>query len=303
MTVQAVQRPVGAAQELPAVEVLEQEFAEKLKDGSIELPLLPVTAMRVFHAARKPEAAAPEVAEIVQGDQKLAGAVLRVANSAAHSPRNPIVTLQQAVTRLGLKVMAEIALGEAFRSSVYDDDNHFELMQRYWRESLGTAFWAKELARIRRENVETAYLCGLMHNVGKPLALRYLDDKVNGVSDPEAIRDVVEALARCSGPHLSEAWNMPAVVAAAIGWYHDYEEAPDFRNESAVVNGALLLAQWALDFEEPSQVESADGEVDEPSPPPEGEVYAYLNIYQDQKAALIDKREAIMLQVESYGGG
>lgn len=279
----------------PSPEALEASFAEDLENGNVDLPLLPMTAMRVFHAARRPEAAAPEVAEIVQGDQKLAGAVLRVANSAAHSPRNPIVTLQQAVTRLGLKVMAEIALGEAFRSSVYDDDDNLELMQRYWRESLITALWAKELARIRRENVETAYLCGLMHNVGKPLALRYLDEKLgSGADDLSAILDTVDRLARQSGPFLAQAWNMPTVVATAVGWYHDYADAPEYRNEAMVVNGALVLGRWALDYEPPEE--------DEAPATPSGQVFADLNIYHDQMAKVIEKREALLLQVESYEG-
>ena len=291
---QAVQHPSSTATQTPSSEELESQFIADLKAGKVELPLLPMTAMRVFHAARRPEAAAPEVAEIVQGDQKLAGAVLRVANSAAHSPRNPIVTLQQAVTRLGLKVMAEIALGEAFRSSVYDDDNHLDLMQSYWRESLATALWSKELARIRRENIETAYLCGLMHNVGKPLALRYLDEKLGDAESVDNVAELVERLGRCSGPFLADEWNMPAVVAAAVGWHHRYEDAPDYRNEAAVVCGASRLAQWSLEPE---------AEDPEQAPPPEGDVYVFLNIYQDQLDALIEKRESVLLQVASFEGG
>jgi len=36
--------------------------------------------------------------------------------------------------------------------------------------------FAKELARQKRRNVETMFLCGLLHSIGRPLVLRLIGE-------------------------------------------------------------------------------------------------------------------------------
>ena len=40
----------------------------------------------------------------------------------------------------------------------------------------GHRAYAKEIARLRRSNVEGAFLCGLLHDIGKPVLLQTLVD-------------------------------------------------------------------------------------------------------------------------------
>ena len=53
---------------------------------------------------------AARLAELITHDQALAGHVLGVSNSAAYAPKEPIVSLQQAVSRLGSDTVCEIAM-------------------------------------------------------------------------------------------------------------------------------------------------------------------------------------------------
>ena len=43
-------------------------------------------------------------------------------------------------------------------------------------DSPGVDAFAKEIARMRRANVESAFLCGLLHDIGKPVILQALAD-------------------------------------------------------------------------------------------------------------------------------
>ncbi|MDJ0655604.1 MAG: HDOD domain-containing protein [Xanthomonadales bacterium] len=263
------------------------EFNRKLDAGEIELPFLPATAFKVFNLANSPDADAREIAELVEKDQKIASDVLRVANSAAFSGQAEIVTLRQAITRLGLKVLSEIVLGTALKASVYEDKHNLDRMQLYWREGLGAALWAKEVARMRRANVETAYLCGLLHNVGKPLSLKFLAS-LNVLQDDELVQ-IVDVAAPQIGARLAENWKLPGPARMCIEYYNNYHEAPDYREDACGVYASLMLTRHMLDEENVS----ADGLVGDES-------LQSLNIYPEDLGKLLDKKSRVAAELESF---
>lgn len=264
-----------------------------LENAELELPLLPATALRVFHIARDPDTDANTIAQLVQSDQKLAGEVLKVANSAAYSPRNPIVTLQQAVTRLGLGLISEISFAVSFRSAVYDSPRYQEQMEGYWKMSLTSALWGKEIARLGRRNVETQYLCGLFHNVGYPVALKLFEDATGPEVPPMSWHDVKWAVAELAtevGPLLCNLWKLPAAVQSVLTHMGpEYARADEYRDEVAGAWASRLLAEHLVDPEVRTEEELNE----EP-------VFPSLNIYPDEMEKLLDKAEQIYLHVEAF---
>ena len=45
-----------------------------------------------------------------------------------------------------------------------------------WAHSAAAGAWAREIARQRRPNVEGAFLCGLLHDVGRPVMVQAVVD-------------------------------------------------------------------------------------------------------------------------------
>ena len=45
-----------------------------------------------------------------------------------------------------------------------------------WAHSAAAGAWAREIARLRRMNVESAFLIGLMHDIGRPVLLQLVSD-------------------------------------------------------------------------------------------------------------------------------
>ncbi len=117
---------------------------------------------------------AAQLARLIQSDPALAGEIMRVANSPALRPRAPIVSLQQAVSWLGVAEVRNIAMAVMLRGEVFTAPGHEPESEELWREAWLAGLWAKEIARERRKHVESAFLAALMHRTGAALALKIL---------------------------------------------------------------------------------------------------------------------------------
>ncbi len=278
---------LDTAEPLPPVAELDSELTRQLESGELDLPLFPATAFKVFELAQDPDANAQAVAALVETDQKIAASVLRVANSAAFGGSSRITTLRQAVTRTGLKTLGEIVLSTALRSGVFQESRFLGPMQDYWREGVGAALWGKELARLRKANVETAYMCGLLHNVGKPLALNFLLGLCGG-NIPRLFERVCE-LAPLIGTRIGELWHLPQPARVCITHHEHYTDAPEHREEACTVSAAMLLTRhmYSDDACPRADLEQAG-------------CFAELNLYPQDLDRLLTKKKRLAAQLESF---
>jgi putative nucleotidyltransferase with HDIG domain len=202
---------------------LRAELERRLEAGSLELPLLPGVAMEVTSAAAREDTDARLLADILKRDPAMAAHVLRVVNSPAYSPRAQIVSLQQAVGRVGSAKIREIALIIACRTGVFKVKGYEAEVDQVFKHSVATALFAQEIARQTRNNVEDAFLCGLLHDVGRPVllqALLELSSEQSGVRGREALLAVVTDIHCRAGAALATEWKLPDTVSAAILHHH-----------------------------------------------------------------------------------
>ena len=182
------------------------------------LPPRPEVVAEVMALLQDPCSDSKRLARLVHGDPALAAQVLRVANSPAWRGRARIVTLQQAVARLGMGALQEIVLSAAI-AGVYQVKGHEEVAASVWRHAIGTALFAKATARLRRENVESAFIGGLLHSVGRPVALWELIQQIKRKrmnTTPAAVRAAVDLGHERVGLALASAWKLPEVVQSVI---------------------------------------------------------------------------------------
>ena len=199
------------------------ELEAKLNAGTLELPLLPGVATEITSAAGKEDVDVRTIADLLKRDAALSAHVLRIVNSPVYSPRAQIVSLQQAVARVGAVKIREIALVIACKTGVFKAKGYEKEIDEVFRHCIGTALFAQEIARNTRNNVEDAFLCGLLHDVGRPVLLQALvialrDAKVN--ADREAVLGLVSELHEVAGSALAKAWALPDTVVTALGKHH-----------------------------------------------------------------------------------
>jgi len=234
----------GRKQESGVPAAVRAELEAKLSAGSLELPLLPGVAMEVTSAAAKEDVDTRTIAEMLKRDAALSAHVLRIVNSPVYSPRAQIVSLQQAVARVGAIKIREIALVIACRTGVFKAKGYESEIDDVFRHSIGTALFAQEIARNTRNNVEDAFLCGLLHDVGRPVLLQALvtllrEAKVQVAR--EAVLGLVDELHESAGSALAKAWTLPETVVSALARHHSAE--PD--KESVPVRIVSLADRFA----------------------------------------------------------
>src|SRR3954471_16867324 len=168
-----MQRPAAAT----ATNDLDRVLHAAITDESVKLPPPPQVVTEVMRLTRGDAAneggdtSTTELAQLIQRDMALAGQVMRVANSAVYARRNPVVTLPQAIAWLGIREVRNIAFAVALKGQVFASAFFRGEVNDLWRESVITALFAQEIARLKRRNVESAYLCGLLHRVGMAVIL------------------------------------------------------------------------------------------------------------------------------------
>lgn len=283
----------GSLRMTTATTDLSRVFARQIADGKLSLPTMPGTAAEVMALSQQDSTDAAKLSAVIHKDQTIASSVLRVANSAAYAGQVPCASLQQAVSRLGLQLITEIATAVSVRGRVFGNPKCAELLAALWKHSVLTGFYTKEIARTRRRNVEVAFLCGLLHDLGKAVLLDNVD-RVLGAQ--EFMVPTAELLAAVHEQHLAagallaKQWRLPEQIAEAIACHHDYGSAQHFQDMAMMVCLADLLSHHIA----PGPFGAApSAEALAAHPVLEG-----LNLYQDQLQALLNLRERALLVTE-----
>lgn len=269
-------------------DALEQALIQKLDAGDIELPLLPQVASQVMALASDATADAAKLSALIHQDQALAAHVLRIANSPAYMPRSPVVSLQHAVAMLGINLLSEIAFTASLKNGAFQVPGHEDHIKVLWRHSLASGAFGKEVARMRRVNVETAYLCGLLHGIGKPVVLRTVANLAKSLkvqTDKATMHQLIDGYHTRVGTLIAEKWGLPKQVAEAIAYYQEYDHATTFRQDCLLTCIADRLATHLLVPEALSEEELR-----------EHPVFADLNLYpNDIDQLLAGKEKALAL--------
>ncbi len=228
--------------------------------------------------SQKANVDAAQLSQVIHQDQTLAGRVLQIANAGSFRGVSEIVSLQQAVARLGSNLITELACAASLQSA-FRSPAHADRMSRIGRYSMASALFAKEVARAGRRNVELAFLCGLMHNLGEATVL-YILGKKRGIPS-EALQACIDELQGEAGLAVAKTWRLPQPVQAAICFFPHPEDAPEGLAEPAAT--AALSHYLARRLFDP------DGCV----PTTEAPGLDILNLYPDEVEAALDQREKI----------
>lgn len=269
---------------------LRRALAERIESGALELPVLNQAATRVATLCNECNAEPRELADTLSRDPSLAGHVLRVSNSSTYAPVQPIVSLQQAISRLGMATLGQIAFAVAVGERVFEVPGHEFWARELWRHSALCAGWSREISRVRRRNGETTFLCGLMHDVGLPILVQAAADMLrrSGSEAPrELLEPIVLELHGAAGAKLAEAWKMPEAVRETMLAHHDLARKLKHPEEVRTVALADLLSHWT--------VEHADESTADCVARLRGlALLEQLGLYDDELETLLERKECVL---------
>lgn len=270
--------------------LLRDALADRLARADVVLPLPPRVATEVIALTRDEDTDVARLAQLLHQDPALAGHILRIANSPAYLSRSPIVSLQQAVTRLGLRLLSEIALVASVQCGVFHVPGHEADLRRIWRHALASGAFGREIARALRSNVESAFLCGLLHTIGKPLVLQTTLDlagKLGVSARKEDVGALIEEFHVAAGGLLASRWGLPRAVCDAIAFYASYVPGEGCAQEPVITALGDHLATHLIDGDSDDEALRAH------------RAWIDLNLYPEDADALLAKTPSVSELIET----
>ncbi len=269
---------------------LEQMLQQQIDAGDIDVPMLPEVANKALLLAQNPDSDASEMAKLIQSDQSLAGHVMRIANSAAYTPMSNLVSLQQAIARLGMRVISEIALTAAIGAKLFHTPGYETYVASVWRHALATSLWSKEIARHCRSNVEVAFLAGLLHSIGRPAILQLILDLAKQQQielSVEHVHQLEQTYCQQITENVVTKWKMPQLVIDALRSNSGDDATTTAAKVAAVVSTSAAFSDYML--------ESDSNDKDSLFALP---ALTTLNLYQDEVESLLNNVDDIKQRLE-----
>ena len=231
-----------------------------------ELPIIPDMANRSLQLSTDPAASVKDVVEVVEMDPSLAAQVVRYARSPFFGYSGNVDSIHEAISRvLGFDLVMNIALGISSGKTFNIPEDGPLGTKAFWRHAIYTAALTqalgKAMPRQMRPKAGTAYLTGLLHNIGFMLlghlfrpefmvlnklaaarpqtSIAELEKRILGMGHA---RHVVN-MGHCQlGDWLMQSWKMPPEVIVTVREHHN----EDYKGEHALYSRLTLVANRML---------------------------------------------------------
>ena len=198
---------------------LETAVRSRVQTDAIKLPMLPTVLAQVMTVVRDPRSNIDDLSKLIDRDPNLAAHALKMANSAGAGGVRKIGSIKEATSRLGMRSIAAMVMAASVRREVFNVPGHEKAVEEMWHQALLRAGWAREIAKKTKHPPDEAFMCGLMQQIGRPLALKTIVTTANDVGDaPDAlaIRHMPTDFQAPLGERLAPGWKLPDGVGACI---------------------------------------------------------------------------------------
>jgi putative nucleotidyltransferase with HDIG domain len=196
-----------------------------------------------------------EVEEIVKLDEALTMRLLRAANSAASASAVPIVTVRDAVVRMGAQPLLSLATAVGVQKRLQKALPEYGLSEgELWRHSVAAALAAEALPQFCRASLPgETFAAALLHDVGKLVMARFLDDEIlrmlaesreqGGLSSLFAETEVLQVHHGELGGLIAQKWQLPERMVTGIIYHHMPDQTRDVIADAVhVANVSAKLA-------------------------------------------------------------
>jgi HD-like signal output (HDOD) protein len=202
-------------------------LVEKINNDTLVLPTLPAIALKVRRAADDPDISLSTIADVVSQDPSLSARMIKISNSAYLGRSIKVTSTQQAITRIGLRQMKNIATALAMEQ-LFVSKNEIvkQYMTQVWADTIEIV--ANSLAVIqihtkqtknRAVNLESMMLAALVHNIGVLPILTEAERHADVFANSTFLEVAIDKMAGKLGATIMTEWGFESeFVDVAQNW-------------------------------------------------------------------------------------
>lgn len=206
-------------------------LVEKINNDTLVLPTLPAIALKVRKAADDPNINLNDMADVIGQDPSLSARMVKIANSAYLGRTVKVASTTQAVTRIGLSQVKNIATALAMEQLFVSKNEVVKAyMTRKWSATVnmvGNAMAAmthyKKLHKDNSFSLDTMTLSGLVADIGA-LPVLTEAERHDSVFANEAFLDVaIDKLSGRIGASIMREWQFNEIFIEVAEHWRDLE--------------------------------------------------------------------------------
>ena len=211
--------------------------------GIRNLPSLPVIITELLSTMERDDTNSVALSSKISGDQALAAKTLRLANSSFYGMPSRVTSVPQAVAILGFSSVRSLVMAASITTCFDKNTESGFDFALFWRHSIAAAVCAKQLAPALHIAPDTAFLGGLLHDIGQlvmatQFPVLYAQVSAHALANDCALLDAERALQlpdhALIGQALAAHWRFPEPIQLAVAHHHDIERAAETPLSAAI---------------------------------------------------------------------
>ncbi|WP_100656165.1 HDOD domain-containing protein [Alteromonas flava] len=228
-------------------------LTEKINNDTLVLPTLPAIALKVRKAADDPEINLNAMSDVISQDPSLSARMIKISNSAYMGRTVKVSSVSQAVTRIGLRQIKNIATALAMEQLfVSKNDVVAEYLKREWEKTVDIA--ANTMAALqmytqrtkkRELQLDSATLAALVSKIGVLPILTEAERHAEVFANPTFLEDAIDKMSGKIGAAIMDAWGFSTDFSSVAASWKDLSIIPanltylDFVRVGASVSGQM----------------------------------------------------------------
>ena len=221
-----------------------------------EIPQFPESILRINRLINDSSTKMSDIAMAISADVSLTTDLLKLVNSVTFALASPCRSIADAVKLVGIRGIKNMLLSVGSVRNL--DAIGIASKKPLWTHAYRVAFYAYNLARnfctSDREIIDDAYVCGLLHDMGKLVFVHthpeFLDNIKTVCKNRNISADVFEKLLAGVnhseiGALIAEKWNFPDVIISVIRHHHEPDLAsPSTKKITSLVYLADMISHY-----------------------------------------------------------
>ena len=235
---------------------VEESVLAAIENNGLELPTMPLVAARALTMLGRDDFSFPQIAALIETDPIVAARLIRLTHSAVFASLSRFDSVLTCVTRLGAEELRLFLVETAVHHVLESRDPCIAQMCRdLWRHSLAVAIVSRDLvSAVHGLHPDSAYLGGLLHDVGRPVLAatlldaeqRLLGTRVQRWIMPSAWLAIISGKHRSVGAAIARKWGLPDPVTHAIRDSADYDMGDRFSTANVVLLADTLAKREGI---------------------------------------------------------